>query len=217
MDWDFFRNDLVFWGILGLCLCFGLAGVIVFFQERHKKRLWRRNVGSDVVPGPLRISQAAYDKARQTVRADPSITGPRRALLQKICNMQDYSDFQPTEVATRWMLAYNFQADIDHYPHSLHLEQIEIGLSDDSKAEEYQKSLIKDRNFSGNTKAELLKEMAKAWIDSSYLGPFKAELRSLLRRINHPQASEFVIYLCMTMKKYEIATERLVKSDQVKQ
>jgi hypothetical protein len=220
-------------GIIGfvvvIAIFFGVAQYLdnkkIEKDIEHQRDLWQRNIGPDVVPGPLHISQEAYDKASTAVREDQPIARIKRdgaaGLADSMGFTKAFADFQPADVLTRWLLAYNFQAEMDKYPRSLFIPSNELkpGLADEAQFEEEKNQLIETMSFTGDeSSGELQSLIARHFLrDALYLGPFRTELEQTLSKTgNHLYVCQFVIQLYGFSKQIQIATERLVETGQIK-
>ncbi|NJL32666.1 MAG: hypothetical protein HC893_00930 [Chloroflexaceae bacterium] len=188
---------------------------MISIAKRPKKALWQSNVNPNVIPGPLVISRTAYEKAEQLLLVSNPIAAEVQELAIIVAGSMgfsdSFSDFHPIGILTRWILAYNVQAEMNNYPPGLHFP-VESGLADESRVEEYMMAAIKEKN-TGETDAIARHVLGKV----NELGPFQGEMRSLMAKTRYHQVvCKFVFNLCRMMKTQEFATERLVKEGKIR-
>jgi hypothetical protein len=234
-----------------------IGGIILFFTGRNilssymsnkKKRvehlnLWKRNVSPDVKPGPLMISYDAYSRATKLFKEGNSIANSYHLrgldFVAKMGFIQNYSDFCPRELVTRWMIAYDLQAKEDNYPPNLHFSEefgTKITSADLTRTQERMETLINiitdiniyppDRldemanklNMGFKAPAEqFLGIIALYLLDNSYhLGEFRDELENhLIASQGDHYVISFIREMYHVSELVEVTTERLVKENKV--
>jgi hypothetical protein len=210
------------WCCIGFVVLFVMFLVAQYAEQKSTEERWKRNVSPHVVPGPLKITDTAYKNAKEAIAENAPVAllaHNQASIFAGSLGFETYSDFDPAEIITRFILAYNFQAKMNNYPTSLFFP-VRTGLADQSKWDEYLKDVLKNSSISEyHSTQEMLEIGARGLLNKTdgMGSSFKVELRDLMDRTNnHPQVCKFVSSFCQNLKLQEFATERLVKEGKVK-